>query len=115
MATPKLLRFSQLSGARQVLVRLCQSTNYGCVRGLRVKNADPVFDPLPQVLVDVKLDADEDPRPEFDLTDFVLRDEVRRLMSQLDELENATIESIEVRAGIPRRVVIERRITEVRL
>ena len=112
---PRLLRFSQLSAPRQVLVRLCQVTNYGCVRGLKVKNTDPVFDPLPQVLVDVKLDSDEVPRQEADLTDFVLRDEVCRLMTRLDEIEDATIERIEVRAGIPRRVVIERRLTEAPL
>ena len=111
-AMPNVLRFSQLSAPRQALVRLCQSTNYGCVRRLRVKDSDPVFDPLLQVLVDVKLDADEGPRLEVDLSDFVLRDEVCRLMARLDELGNGMIESIEVRAGIPRRAVIERRLTE---
>ena len=66
-------------------------------------------------MLDVKLDADESERQEADLPDFALRDEVRRLMARLDQLRNGRIERIEVRSGIPRRVVIERRLTEVPL
>jgi hypothetical protein len=61
------------------------------------------------VAVDVKLDSDEEPRTELGLTDFVLCDEVCRLMDRFDQLKNAKIERIEVRAGIPRRVVFESR------
>jgi hypothetical protein len=107
-----ILRFSQLSAPRQALVRLFQALNFGHVLRVAIQNGDPVFSPEPTVLVDVKLDADEGPRPEVDFTDFVLRDEVRRLMTRLDELQNGTVQSIEVRAGIPRRVIIERGLTE---
>jgi hypothetical protein len=61
------------------------------------------------VLVDVKLDSDEQPRTELDLTDFVVREEICRLMDQFDRLKNARIERIEVHAGVPRRVVFESR------
>jgi len=113
MATPD--RFSQLSAPRQALVRLFQSINFGQVLGIVVQNGDPVFHPEPTVLLDVKLDADEGIRQEADLPDFALRDEVRRLMSRLEGIKQGRIERIEVRAGIPRRVVIERRMTEVAL
>ena len=94
---------------RQALVRLCQATNYGCIQGLEVRDSDPIFSPPPLVLVDIKLDSDEGPRPEIELTDFVLGDEVRRLMNRFYELKNALIDRIEVRAGVPRRVVFESR------
>jgi hypothetical protein len=64
------------------------------------------------VVVDVKLDTDGGPRAEVDLPDFELCDEVWRLMARLDDLKNATIERIDVRAGIPRRIVFERPILE---
>ena len=99
------VRFAQLSGSRQTLVRLCQVVNYGYIQELNVRNSDPVFDPPPLVLLDVKLDSDNGPRPEADLPDFELRHEFCRLMIQFDELNNARIERIEVRAGIPRRVL----------
>jgi len=54
----------------------------------------------------VKLDADELPRPELDLPDFELCNEVCRLLSKLNELRAGMIERFEVRAGIPRRIVL---------
>ena len=108
-------RFAQLSAPRQALVRLFQSVNFGHVLNVTIENGDPVFHPEPTVLVDVKLDADEGERQEADLPDFALRDEVRRLMARLDQLKNGRIERIEVRSGVPRRAVIERRLTEARL
>ncbi len=107
-------RFSQLSAPRQVLVRLLQSVNFGHVDGLEVRGGEPVFSPAPTVLVEVKLDSESEPRQETNLADFELRGEVTRLMEQLDELGNASIERIDVRYGVPRRAVIERPIQEVR-
>jgi hypothetical protein len=110
---PSLQRFTQLSVPRQVLVRLFQSVNFGRIVGVVIGNGDPVFHPEPTVLLDMNLDIEEGKRPETDLADFVLRDEVRRLMASLDCLTNGRIEGIEIRSGIPRRVVFERRLTEV--
>ena len=105
-------RLTQLSAPRQAVVRLFQSVNFGQIIGLAIRNGDPVFHPEPTVLLDVKLDADEGERQEADLADFTLRDEVRRLLAHLDQLQNGTVERIEVRSGVPRRVIIERRLTE---
>ena len=63
-------------------------------------------DPPPLVLRDLKLDRDEELRPEFDLTDFVLRNEFCRLMNRLDELRNGIVERVEVHAGVPRRILL---------
>ena len=113
MAAPE--RFTQLSAPWQALVRLFQSINFGQVLGIVVQNGDPVFHPAPTVLLDVKLDADEGIRQEADLPDFALRDEVRRLIARLDGIKQGRIERIEVRSGIPRRVVIERPLMETSL
>jgi len=103
----KPLRFSDLSPARQTLVRLCQTINHGGIENLRVEHAEPIFEPPPVVLKDVKLDSDEGLRPELALVDFVVSDEVLRLTKQLDELECGMLRRVEVRAGIPRRIVLE--------
>jgi hypothetical protein len=108
-------RFTQLSAPRQALVRLFQSVNFGQINGLTVRNGEPVFHPEPTVFVDVKLDGDENSRPEADLADFTLRDEVRRLLEHLDQLQNGRIEWIEVRSGVPRRVIIERHLAGARI
>jgi hypothetical protein len=107
-----LLRFSQLSSPRQALVRLFESVNFGQILAVTIQDGDPVFDPKSIVLLDVKLDADEGERHELELSDFALRDEVRRLMRRLDELKNGRIERIEVRHGVPWRLTVERGLTE---
>jgi hypothetical protein len=101
------VRLSQLSAARQALVRLCQTINRGTIEDLEVRQTEPVFNPPPVVLRDLKLDADEEARPELALQDFALSGEVLRLMRLLDEIEFGSVRHIEVRAGIPRRILLE--------
>jgi hypothetical protein len=107
----KPLRLSELSPERQALVRLCQAINHGSIEDLEVRNYEPVFDPWPLTLRDVKLDSDEGPRPELALADFVVSDEVIRLMGLLDEMDCGTVRRIEVHAGLPRRMLVESQIT----
>ena len=103
---------SEISAPRQALVRLCQSVDYGQIIGLQIRDREPVFNPPPTVLLDVKLDADCGPRREAVLDDFILREEVHRLLERIDRIEDGRLDRIEVRAGIPRRVLIETRLTE---
>jgi len=109
----KALRLSDLSTPRQRLVRLCQTTNYGHIQRLDVKDSEPIFASEPLVSVEVKLDVDEVARREVELVDFALPDEMCRLMARLDEIQNGVIERIEVRAGVPRRIVFRLRALEV--
>ena len=100
----KPLRLSDLSFARQALVRLCQDVNFGQILDLRVGNAEPIWNPGPTILSEVRLDIEEAPRPEGGLPDFKLSSEIQRLMCQLDQLKDGRIEKIEVRGGVPRRL-----------
>ena len=75
---PPPYRFSELSTSRQLLLRLCQPVNFGCIRDLEIRDSETVFIPPPLVLMDVKLDAVEAVRPEIQLADFALCQEVYR-------------------------------------
>ena len=103
------LRRSDLSPARQALVRLCQELNFGHILGLEVQKGEPVLDPPPEVIVDVKLDGDEGSRPELALADFDLRSEVCRLLVRIDGVNSGSIERLEVRHGTPVRAVFRHR------
>ena len=105
-------RFSQPSAPRQVFVRLCQSINFGEIRGLVVQDSEPMFNPSPTVLIDLRLEVAQEARLEIGLSDFVLCDEVCKFLGRLDRLKNARIERIEVRAGTPRRILYELPLTE---
>ena len=105
--TAKFSRFSQLSPSRQKLVRMLQTVNYGQIKVLLVRDGEPIYEPPPVVVIDAKLYRDDGPRPELALSDFELRDDVRRLMERLDHTKNGLIQLIEVRAGLPRRALLE--------
>ena len=101
-------RFLQLSQSRQLLVRLCQTVNYGQIHDLSVRDREPILKcPAPGVFIDVRLDVEEQPRENIAAADFALGAEVTRLIALLDKIENGKISRIEVRAGLPRRVTLE--------
>lgn len=105
-------KLSELSAPRHALVRLCQSIDYGQILDLHVRDREPVFNPAPTLLLDIKLDAECGGRPEAEMADFTLCNEVCRLLDRIDELGEGRFDRVEVRAGIPRRVMIQRRLTE---
>ena len=105
----KPTRLSDLSSARQTLVRLCQDVNFGQILDLKVGNAEPIWNPGPTILSEVRLDIEETPRPEGALADFKLSCEIQRLMRQLDQLKDGRVDKIEVRGGIPRRLILTSR------
>jgi hypothetical protein len=80
--------------------------NYGYIQRLEVKNSEPIVNPETLVWVEIRLDADEGARAEVDLADFAVSHEISQLMARLDVIQNGTIEKIEVRGGIPRRLVL---------
>jgi len=98
-----------------MLIRLCQSVNFGQIHDLSVRDREPILGcPAPTVLIDIRLDSEEHPREEISTADFALVAEVTRLMALLDKIENGKITKIEVRAGLPRRVMFEARHSEHR-
>jgi len=86
-------------------VRLCQDVNFGQIVDLLVKNTEPIWDPGPTILSEVRLDIEETPRQEGKLPDFRLSSEIRRLLHQLDQITDGKIAKIEIRDGLPRRLV----------
>lgn len=105
-------KLSDLSPPRKVLLRTCQDLGHGQILDLHVVDHEPTFHPPPTLLWDIRLDADDAARPESELPDFALRAEVVRLLEALDTVKNGRIQRIEVRAGIPRRVLVEAKLTE---
>src|ERR1700730_14771951 len=89
------MKFSELFAPRRALVRLCQSIDYGQVLDLHIRGREPAFNPLPTVLLDVKLDVDCGGRTESSLEDFTLCDEVCRLMERIEELGDGRFDRLE--------------------
>lgn len=99
------MRFSQLSPQRQALIRRCQQIGYGGIGPFHLRDCEPVFEPGTHISLDVKLDSDDSRRCEFDLRDFELNKEMVRLFSSFDAVGDCAVDHLEVRAGVPRRIV----------
>ena len=84
-----------------------QRIGFGTIEQLVIRQGEPVLDPPPKVVRDVKFGAENGPRPESDLNDFVIKAQVRDLFAQFDVMGNGTIRCLEVKHGLPFRMQVE--------
>ncbi len=98
---------SSLASPKARLVELMQRLNFGRVEGLTVADGEPVFDPPPRVVREVKFGAENGPRPEIDKADFALKAQVRELFAQMEAMGTGMIRTIEVKHGLPFRMTVE--------
>src|SRR5262245_56257893 len=64
------IRKSSLTQARRDLLILMQRINFGRLEGLRIAAGQPVLQPLPRVITEVKLGGEKGPRAEAPWSDF---------------------------------------------
>lgn len=95
-----------LSAPRAELLRRMQRINFGRIDNLRIDNGDPVLDPPPRVIREIKIGGENGPRPEAGARDFVLKAQVVELFEHLDRLKDGTIAVLEVKHGLPFRMLI---------
>ncbi len=107
------MHMEDLSPAKQRLLRLFQTINFGRIEELEIRNGEPEFNPPPRMFVELKLDAADGSRPESRLNRFPLRSQVERFFDQISRLNDGAVEVIEVRHGLPFRMVIEAMPAEV--
>lgn len=106
-----MLKRSSLSISQQRLLEVLQRINYGRIEGLQVQGGEPVLSPSPRVVKDIKLGSHDDgARPELDYGDFELKREHLELFEHLRRLGSGTVDFIEVKRGLPLRLMIEQRI-----
>lgn len=99
MSTPR--NKSQLPDGRRQLLELMQSIGFGRIESLALREKDPVLDPPPRVVREVKFGGENGPRPECDVKDFALKSQVVELFSEFDRLDDGVIEILTVKHGLP--------------
>ncbi|MBZ5623504.1 MAG: hypothetical protein LAQ69_33000 [Acidobacteriia bacterium] len=106
-----MLTKSSLSTQQRRLLETLQKTNFGRIERLTVRGGEPVFDPPPRIVKDVKLGAAENGvRPELAAIDFALKREHVELFENLRLIGDGTVESLEVKSGLPFRLTFAQRI-----
>ncbi len=98
---------ASLSAPRRRLLEIMQRLNFGRIEDLEIRGGDPVFSPAPRLVQDIKLGGENGPRPELANTDFVLKSQVAEFFDHLSRLGDGSVESIEVKHGLPFKLVIE--------
>ena len=101
------LKKQNLSLARQQLIELMQRINYGRIEGLPVRRGEPVMDPPPRIVREIKFSGENGPRPESTKADFALKAQVRDLFAQLEALGDGVIPCVEIQRGLPFRMTVE--------
>ena len=97
--------FRDLSPARRRLVALMQDLHFGRIERLEIPAGEPVFDPAPSAIREIKL-GNAEPAPPRPNGDFQLKGQVIDLIRELDALGDGVVEAIEVRHGLPFRVLV---------
>jgi hypothetical protein len=98
---------SNLTQQKQQLIGLMQRLNFGCIEGLIVRDGEPVLEPKPRIVREVKFGGENGPRPEAAKQDFTLKKEVRDLFAQMEALGDGTVLSLEVKHGLPFKMSFE--------
>jgi hypothetical protein len=98
---------SSVSHAKVRLIELMQRINYGRIEGLPVRRGEPVMDPPPRIVREIKFSAENGPRPESAKADFSLKVQVHELFAQLEARGDGVIPSNENQRGMPLRMTGE--------
>lgn len=98
---------STLSEAQAKLVEVMQGINFGRLEGLAVRRGEPVLDPPPRVVREIKFSGENGPRPEADKQDFALKAQVRDLFAQMEAMGDGIIRCLEVKHGLPFKMTVE--------
>ena len=105
---------SALKPAQRQTVEIIEALGFGVIERLFVRGGLPYFDPEPRIVQEIKLGSE--PGRQSDLGDaaLTLKKEFESLFDQLHRLRDCVVD-IEVRHGLPFKLVLERRLKGVAL
>jgi hypothetical protein len=92
---------SHLSAPRQQLLALCQRLHFGRIEHLPGRGGEPVLDPPPRAIREVKFGGANDPHPAAGRADFRLKAQVVDLLALLDAVGDGTIPVVTIKHGLP--------------
>jgi len=101
------MKKAALTHSRKHLVETMQMLGFGRIEGLVIRKGEPSFDPHPRVVREIRFGAENGPRRELSLENFVLKKEVLDLLKNLRGLDDGTAVSIEVKHGLPFKMEVE--------
>jgi hypothetical protein len=103
----RTVRKSELTPGRRWLVEKMQKIGFGRIKQLVIVNGQPLKRPPPRVYRDHRFSGGNSRRPETQIPDFILKDQVIRLFEKFDRIGDGVVSSLEVRDGLPYGMTLE--------
>jgi len=97
---------SDLPRHRQWLVEEMQRVNFGRIEGLSIQAGQPVPNSQEKTVREIKIGGQNGPRPETSVEDFQLKQEVLELFDRCDRLQNGVLDVLEIKHGLPFRLLV---------
>jgi hypothetical protein len=89
------------------LVEAIEELWFGRIEQISVRDGKPCYEPATQIVQEIKLESEIEPRVERTSSDLTLKSEFERLFNQLDRLRDGLVD-IEIRHGVPFRLIVRR-------
>jgi hypothetical protein len=96
---------TSLSAPRQKLLHVMQRNPFSNV-DMVISHCEPSFDPPFKITREIKLGIDTPTQPPAEGADFGLKRAVTDLFAHFDQLRDGTAVTIEVRHGLPARLIL---------
>ena len=103
---------SSLNSDQRQTVEIIEALGFGVIEGLVIRDGFPSFEREPRLVQTIKLDLELDRRTGPGCADLTLKREFETLFDQLSGIGDAIVD-IEIRHGLPFKLVLERRCTEL--
>ena len=84
-----------------------QAIHFGRMENIVVHDGQPLFDPPPKIIREIKFGGENEARKELNSNDFLLKTQVVELFKQLEKLGDGTVLSLEIKHGLPFRMTVE--------
>lgn len=101
-----LRRYGDLAPPARQLLGLMRQIRYGSIEQLHVRDGKPTFNPPPRVIREFKLGSPPIPQSTDQASDFLLKSQCVELFDLLAQLPDGVVSTIDVRAGLPFRLIL---------
>jgi hypothetical protein len=98
---------SSLDPGQRQTVEIIEALGFGMIERLWICGGLPCFEPEPRIIQSIKLDSEGRLQPERSDADLTLKKGFESLFDGLLQLRDGVV-NIEVRHGLPARLVVER-------
>ena len=98
---------TRLTPARRRLVETMTRLNFGRIENLVIRDGQPLFEPPPRILREVKFCAENGPQVNASQIDFSLKAQLKDMFAQFDGIRIGTVQSLQVKHGLPFHMTVE--------